>query len=328
MDSKPSRIIIRNKQIENISKVSTPLKLPPSPLLKSLGFGTGVNVFRLDRSPLAGRMRSPWAIKRISRTTRGSNRQILFETRLKSEADILRKLSHPNIVGFRAYKKTTDGYDSLAIECCHTSLGTILEDRLESDTGSLPANLILKVCLDITKALDYLHNAAKLLHGDIKSFNILIKDNFNICKLCDFGVSIPLNVAGEINFNENPQFKYIGTELWSAPEIIDEENIISDKADIFSFGLVIYETIALIPPHTWNIMNESETENENITDDENKYENNGETEILYGTRPPLPEAFILTDEYNKIVEIFFACTNELPENRPSAKYLVTLLSAN
>lgn len=93
--------------------------------------------------------------------------------RLRNEANILRKLNHPNIVGFRAFLKTSDGRECLAMEECHTSLADIIEDQ--ESTDAFPVNVIEKVAIEVAKALDYIHNTVYLLHGDIKSPNILIK---------------------------------------------------------------------------------------------------------------------------------------------------------
>lgn len=57
--------------------------------------------------------------------------------------------------------------------------------------------------LDVCKALDYLHTQALILHGDLKSFNVLIKGDFELCKLCDFGVSVPLNAEGYLDLKNN-----------------------------------------------------------------------------------------------------------------------------
>lgn len=113
-------------------------------------------------------MSSPWALKKLMR---GKNCTVMGK-RLRSEADILRKLSHPNIVGFRAFLRTSDGLECLAMEKCHTSLYDLIENR---ECDSFAPNEIQKVALNMGLALDYIHNEIHLLHGDIKSANILIK---------------------------------------------------------------------------------------------------------------------------------------------------------
>lgn len=120
------------------------------------------------------------------------------------------KLNHPNIVGFRGVIKSSEGVDALALEMCSTSLGSILEERHDEDLGPLPAKHTFKMIMDIAHALDFLHTEARLLHGDLKSFNVLVKGEFEICKLCDFGVSLPLDENGEINFHKNPHLQYVG----------------------------------------------------------------------------------------------------------------------
>lgn len=133
------------------------------------------------------------------------------------------KLNHPNIVGFRGFTTTSEGVDTLALEMCSTSLGSILEERHDEDLGPLPAKNTFKMIMDIAQALDFLHTEARLLHGDLKSFNVLVKGEFEICKLCDFGVTMPLDENGEINFHKNPQLQYVGK---SAHASVPENHII------------------------------------------------------------------------------------------------------
>lgn len=182
----------------------------------------------------------------------------------------------------------------------------------------------------------------------------MIKNNFEICKLCDFGVSLPLNDDGYIDVIKKPDAKYvgkftntsmhhirslkqkryiIGTGVWCAPEALidDEVESISSKADIFSFGLVIYECIACIPPHTY--MAETGDDGDEESSEQNKDEESSEQdedfcfdfEALMGTRPPLPVVDKLGDDYNTLIEIFYVCTNESPEERPTAKNLASAL---
>lgn len=162
----------------------------------------------------------------------------------------------------------------------------------------------------------------------------MIKKDFEICKLCDFGVSLPLNADGYIDLIKKPDAKYVGTGVWCAPEALidDNEESISSKADIFSFGLVLYECIACVPPHSFMAdtsteENEKSSEqNEDKDEDSSDQEDDGfDFEALMGTRPPLPFVDELADDYNTLIEIFYVCTNESPEERPSAKCLVNAL---
>lgn len=41
--------------------------------------------------------------------------------------------------------------------------------------------------------VQYLHNEKKLLHGDMKSCNVVIKGDFETVKICDVGVSLQLD---------------------------------------------------------------------------------------------------------------------------------------
>jgi len=113
-------------------------------------------------------------------------------------------------VGFRGVVTNDEGVNTLALEMCTTSLGSILEERHDEDLGPLPAKNTFKMIMDVALALDFLHNEARLLHGDLKSFNVLVKGEFEICKLCDFGVALPLDEQGEINFPKNPGLRYVG----------------------------------------------------------------------------------------------------------------------
>ena len=68
----------------------------------------------------------------------------------------------------------------------------------------------------MAEALDYLHTEKQLMHGDLKSANVLIVDHFSGVKLCDFGVTLPVNSEGKAS---DPSTNYIGTEAWSPMEV-------------------------------------------------------------------------------------------------------------
>ncbi|XP_041451900.1 lymphokine-activated killer T-cell-originated protein kinase-like [Drosophila obscura] len=313
----------RKLSSENVQGISSPIRIPASPMMKTLGFGSGVKVYRLDRSPRRGQIRSPWAVKRITQDAL-EKKDLVFNKRILHEAEILRKLKHPNIVGFCGLVTSAEGLNTLVLEICGSSLGSMLDDRHEEDLGPLPAEYTIKVITDVARALDFLHTEARVLHGDIKSFNVLINGEFENCKLCDFGVALPLDEHGQVHLHKDGSPLYEGTDLWSAPEVIKHSKILDSKADIFSFGLVIYETLALVPPHTLEM--DCGDNKENLTDSDLIEDLSDFTEssllLPYGMRPALPVAFQVSEEHDSIVAMFFLCTNTSLEDRPDARTIL------
>lgn len=89
-------------------------------MFRFLCLSSGIAVYMLERSPKVGCIRSPWAIKKWMK---GRNNKVNDE-RLQLEANFLRQLNHPNIIGFRAYTTGADGKPCLAMEALDISIST------------------------------------------------------------------------------------------------------------------------------------------------------------------------------------------------------------
>lgn len=50
----------------------------------------------------------------------------------------------------------------------------------------------------------------QILHGDMKSYNILVNGDFVTCKLCDFGVTLPLDENGVFDKENAGNAVYFG----------------------------------------------------------------------------------------------------------------------
>lgn len=319
-------------RVQDSPELHTPMKIPASPFLEQIGYGCGVSVFSLERSPRVGFSRSPWAIKKRNHKIAADKK---YNERIRFEAEVLRKLNHPNIVGFRGFTEVSDGEPCLAMEKLDASLGDKIEDKLESADDPFPAKDILKIAYEIVKGLEYLHHTAHILHGDVKSYNVLVSVDYNTVKLCDFGVSLPLTESLEMDTSKG-DFMYVGTECWSAPEIIHEIGAVTNKADVWACGLVVWEMIALSPPHLDVSMDMDDSFDDSMTETQmpnntkaKEYDASFDDSIVclkevmtpkYGTRPPLP-AINLGKEYDKVLELFFASTAIDYKVRPSAKGL-------
>ena len=87
----------------------------------------------------------------------------------------------------------------------------------------------------LTSALMEAHKNG-LIHRDIKSQNILIKDDGTV-KLADFGIAI-LNNAIQLTSKDS----VLGSVHYLAPELVKGEKS-SMKSDIYSLGIVMYELL-------------------------------------------------------------------------------------
>ncbi|XP_054474196.1 lymphokine-activated killer T-cell-originated protein kinase homolog isoform X2 [Anoplopoma fimbria] len=312
----------KNNRVKSFgSNGSTPVTIPASPFMKKLGCGTGVNVYLMNRM---GKLNaSPWAVKKIN--TKCATKQVaVYQKRLNEEAEVLKGINHPNIVGFRAFTTAKDGSKCLAMEYGgEQSLNDLIEKRKEDGLKAFPAANIDKVALHVARGLQYLHNEKKLLHGDMKSCNVVIKGDFETVKICDVGVSLQLDENMRVS---DPKAEYIGTEPWKPKEALDEGGEITDKADIYAYGLTLWEMMTLAMPHL-EMLEDDDDDDEEVEDSmEESFDEDAYYERL-GTRPEL-DVEALGSSYRRTVELFYLCTDEDPKKRPSAAQIVQALESN
>ncbi len=158
------------------------------------------------------------------------------------EVSILSNLRHPDILLYMGV--CIDGDDCLMISefLENGSLFDHLHGK-KKKTTKLDQELIFEMLQGILRALTYIHSK-QILHCDMKSSNILIDESWNI-KLADFGLS--KKIIG-INPLEDSKTSRVGTPNWMAPEICRGEKY-TDKADVYSFGLIVWEIVTREVPY-------------------------------------------------------------------------------
>ncbi|NXD82163.1 STYK1 kinase, partial [Halcyon senegalensis] len=100
---------------------------------------------------------------------------------------------------------------------------------------------VYEVGQQVAAALAYLEQK-KLFHGDIAARNVLLHHNFT-AKLCGLGLAYETHTYGANSVTQSVPVK------WQAPEQLLKKPP-SIKADIWSFGILLYEMITLgAPPY-------------------------------------------------------------------------------
>ncbi len=170
--------------------------------------------------------------------------------RLKREARALNSLFHPNIVKIYSFGILESGEPYLVLDFLE---GETLDDIIMS--GDLkPVDWAIEAFRQICRGLACAHDSC-MIHRDLKPSNVMIvakDDEGTFVKLLDFGIARSrkhsvsdqkLTVKGEI----------FGSPLYMSPEQATGKEV-DHRADIYSFGCLMYETLCGQPPHVGESM--------------------------------------------------------------------------
>lgn len=229
-DSQHLQEYVLNEVVNNETSESRRMYVKEYKKIGEGAFGTVVEAVLADvdesSQPLAPQL-GPFAIKRV-----------LAQTEYKCrELEILRTVSHPNIVSLRYFfdkKNRIDGkvYQNLVMECLPSNLQNEIKFYRQSKY-TIPYPHMKAYTFQIARAMLYLHGL-NISHRDIKPSNILVDPSTVRLKICDFGS------AKQLEPNQ-PSVSYICSRYYRAPELIVGCTIYTTKIDIWGLGCVIAE---------------------------------------------------------------------------------------
>ncbi|XVE64030.1 hypothetical protein DITRI_Ditri07aG0068700 [Diplodiscus trichospermus] len=156
-----------------------------------------------------------------------------------NEVEMLTRLRHQNLVSL--YGCTSRHSRELLLVYEYVPNGTVA-DHLHGERakpGALSWPVRLQIAIETASALRYLH-ASGTIHRDVKTNNILVDNDF-VVKVADFGLSrlFPTDVT------------HVSTAPQGTPGYVDPEYHqcyqLTDKSDVFSFGVVLVELISSKP---------------------------------------------------------------------------------
>lgn len=198
-------------------------KVGPFQIEKEIGCGAMGQVF-LARYIKNGQK---VAIKVMAAGLRNATAQARFQR----EAEVLKQLNHPNIVRFYVVSE----FEGAAYYAMEFVEGEPL-DRLLERRGKLPWDDVVEIGKQICAALQHAHEQG-IIHRDLKPSNLMIMKDGTV-KLTDFGIAKDLDVE-QLTATNNT----VGTAAYMSPEQCRGERSLTNKSDLYSLGVVLYELL-------------------------------------------------------------------------------------
>ena len=156
--------------------------------------------------------------------------------RFQREARSASQLKHPNTIRIHDFGASEDGLLFIAMEL----LDGMDVDALVTNSGPLRPSRVLYLARQACGSLAEAH-AHGIVHRDIKPANIFVAkagDDFDVIKLLDFGMARVTESDDEANLTKTGMLT--GTPAYMSPEICGGASDIDARADIYSFGAVLY----------------------------------------------------------------------------------------
>ncbi|XP_052898800.1 LOW QUALITY PROTEIN: guanylate cyclase 32E [Anopheles moucheti] len=252
------------------------------------------------------------AIKYLQKRTIDVTRNI------RKELKQMREIRHENLITFVG---ASIDHGTISILTSYCARGSLV-DVLSNEDLKLDHMFVSSLVSDIVKGLIYLHDSDVGSHGNLRSSKILIDSRW-VAQIADFGLHEFKSCLEEPSKYDTVHISCMGgvlmplysfrfekelrRSLWKAPEILRDPNSPprgTQKGDVYSFGIVLYEIIGRKGP--WGDVNMSwqDIVARVMSPEE------------YGIFRPSLRAF---DAPEYVMQLLHSCWEEDPEDRPDIR---------
>ncbi|EPS59286.1 hypothetical protein M569_15521, partial [Genlisea aurea] len=168
------------------------------------------------------------AVKRLKDLTINGKKE--FEQQM----EVLGRLKHPNLVQLKAYYFARNEKLLVFDYMPNGNLFWLLHGNRGPGRTPLDWATRLRIAAESARGISYIHNSgksSKLIHGNIKSTNILIDGAGNV-RVSDFGLFSLVSPTSIPKSNGYP-----------APESASDSRKMTQKSDVYSFGVLLLELL-------------------------------------------------------------------------------------
>ncbi|XP_042481674.1 probable inactive receptor kinase At2g26730 [Macadamia integrifolia] len=226
-----------------------------------------------------------------------------FELQLEA----LGQIKHNNVVPFRAFYYSKDEKLLVCDFIPNGSLSSLLHGSRGSGRTPLDWDHRLKIAVSAGKGLAHLHGSDKMVHGNIKSSNVLLKSDLDAA-MSDFGLN-PL--AG----TSTPPQRVAG---YRAPEVVETRKV-SFKSDVYSFGVLLLELLTGKSPNQASVGEEGIDLPRWV---QSVVREEWTAEVF---DVELMEYHNIEEEMVQLLQIAMACVSTVPDQRPDIREVVRMM---
>lgn len=158
--------------------------------------------------------------------------------RFLREIDTIAGLGHPHILTLIDSGEA----DGLVYYVAPHVEGESLRSMLDRER-QLPVDAALRIAIDVADGLDHAHRRG-IVHRDITPGTILVSEGH--ATIADFGVARAIDSAGSERLTA--MGVSVGTPAYASPEQLAGDPALDARADVYSLGCVLFESLTGAPP--------------------------------------------------------------------------------
>ena len=176
------------------------------------------------------------------------------DNRIKREIDIMKSVSHPNLIKYiDDFKVILSGISSYFLVMEYAE-GVNLRKIYEQKT--LTEQEAIDIFANILEGVDSLHSnrgeneETGIIHRDLKPENIIVDSN-NKIKILDYGISKVIDYTSITSTGD-----VLGSPIYMSPEQVNDSKHIDKRSDIYTLGVMLYEMLTYNLPYEFSNLQE------------------------------------------------------------------------